>query len=561
MDLAEAQRRIDAVSWYHEFDFPNGLQARSNESVEAHRTLWTFIERELDRVAFTGKTVLDIGCWDGYWSFYVERRGATRVLATDDRSQNWAGSRGLLLARELLGSQIETRLDVSIYQLDVLEETFDVILCLGVYYHLLDPFYAFAQIRRRCHPNTLVLIEGDVSEGLAENAILCDPSNHARPIFLPSISALNKMLKAAYLDVVSQDRMVQLRPESWRRRLKEKIWSGISRRSSKTESVDDGLSSVCRHQRLSPLPATVWPALLRRPLQGRIRLMTRPVAEYTIADWRRLRPIIHFIKSRRYQWIDAVYSRRGARQGNAAELAGMMRGKRALIPIAYNDPQAIEWQSRLLRAFVPDALYLIADNSTDDSAAAHIASLARQQGIPYVRLPAITWTRAYASRSHGLALNWVWRNIVRPGKPEAFGFLDQDLFPTAPDDPFAELAQQDFYGFVRRAGDRWFLWAGFCLFRFEAIKDRPLDFGQDWFKGLDTGGRNWDVLYRAVDLGKLRSPPAEAFPFEPGSVVPEAQFQRFGAWLHEVGVRGNEKLRTEKRRALERMLRPLLEQC
>ena len=35
-----------------------------------------------------------MGCWDGYWSFYAEQRGAARVLATDDASQNWAGSAG-----------------------------------------------------------------------------------------------------------------------------------------------------------------------------------------------------------------------------------------------------------------------------------------------------------------------------------------------------------------------------------------------------------------------------------------------------------------------------------
>ena len=289
--------------------------------------------------------------------------------------------------------------------------------------------------------------------------------------------------------------------------------------------------------------------------------MTKPIAEYTIAEWWRLRPVIHFLKSRRYQAIDADYSRQSARNGTAAELAGIIRGKRVLITIAYNDSQVIEWQARLLRTFLPNVLYVIADNSVNDTAAAHIASLARQRGIPYIRLPLIRWTRAGASRSHGLALNWVWRNIVRPGEPEAFGFLDHDLFPTAPDDPFSELARQDFYGFVRRAGERWFLWAGFCLFRFEAVRDRPLDFGQDWFNGLDTGGGNWNVLYRNFDLGKLRCPSAEEFPFDPDSAAPEAQLQRFDSWLHEVGVRGNEKLRAEKRRALERMLRPLLEKC
>ena len=105
------------------------------------------------------------------------------------------------------------------------------------------------------------------------------------------------------------------------------------------------------------------------------------------------------------------------------------------------------------------------------------------------------------SRSHGIALNWVWHNILRPGSPRAFGFIDDDLFPTAPDDPFAPLDTQDFFGLVRQEGQKWFLWAGYCTFRFDAVKDKPLDFGQDWFIGLDTGGANWSVLYQHVDRG------------------------------------------------------------
>jgi len=85
------QAEIDSVAWYHEFDFGNGHTARSRTpDVAAHRRLWNFIEEGLSRIDFRGKTVLDIGCWDGYWSFYAERHGAASVLATDDLSQNWS---------------------------------------------------------------------------------------------------------------------------------------------------------------------------------------------------------------------------------------------------------------------------------------------------------------------------------------------------------------------------------------------------------------------------------------------------------------------------------------
>src|SRR5262245_385240 len=145
MDRAAAQRMIDNISWYHEIDFGNGLVTSPDSAqLDDHRAIWRFIEQELDKVDFVGKSVLEIGCWDGYWSFYAERRGAKFVLATDDQTQNWAGrNSGLNVAKSLLGSAIETKQDVSVYELAKLGRTFDIVLCLGVYYHLVDPIHAF----------------------------------------------------------------------------------------------------------------------------------------------------------------------------------------------------------------------------------------------------------------------------------------------------------------------------------------------------------------------------------------------------------------------------------
>jgi tRNA (mo5U34)-methyltransferase len=163
----EIQDRIDSINWYHEFSFDNGLIATSKAiDVEHHRKVWSFISSKLDSIEFAAKTVLDIGCWDGYWSFYAEQRGAARVIATDDVEQNWAGDKGLILARELLNSAIEINTNLSVYRLSELQTKFDIILCLGVYYHLIDPFYAFAQIRHCCHDNTIVVFEGDLVSNL-----------------------------------------------------------------------------------------------------------------------------------------------------------------------------------------------------------------------------------------------------------------------------------------------------------------------------------------------------------------------------------------------------------
>src|SRR6476659_1060411 len=142
--MSDIQRRIDSIHWYHEFDFGNGLRAEvKTPDAHSHRALWHFIEKELNKIDFTNKSVLDIGCWDGYWSFYAERRGAKSVLATDDWSQNWkhwTGPPGIHVAKELLGSKVEIDLTRSVYDLAGLNRKFDVILFLGVYYHLHAPF-------------------------------------------------------------------------------------------------------------------------------------------------------------------------------------------------------------------------------------------------------------------------------------------------------------------------------------------------------------------------------------------------------------------------------------
>jgi tRNA (mo5U34)-methyltransferase len=207
---SDIRDRIDRVHWYHEFDFGQGLRAQvKTPDAESHRRLWRFIEGELDKIDFAGKTVLDIGCWDGYWSFYAERRKAARVLATDDSTQNWAGTAGFNLAKELLASKVESDLNTSIYDLgSKFHEKFDIILCLGVFYHLFDPFYAFAQIRHCCHPNTIVILEGDVFFGLVrsdvQSAALYGRNVRQAPRFVPDPDTLRLLINAAYLTIDSE---------------------------------------------------------------------------------------------------------------------------------------------------------------------------------------------------------------------------------------------------------------------------------------------------------------------------------------------------------------------
>jgi hypothetical protein len=287
--------------------------------------------------------------------------------------------------------------------------------------------------------------------------------------------------------------------------------------------------------------------------------MPKSLNEFSAVDWRRLRPLTQAIKSLRYDLIDRTYRRRPAAAGDATAVARSIRGRKVLATIAFSDPNLVLWQTCLLRHYVPNALHVIVDNSTMDETAHEICRVALGAGTAYLRIPANPWSGHAASRSHGIALNWTWQNVIRAGEPEAFGFLDHDIFPTAVDDPFAPLAVQDLYGIVREAGRRWFLWAGFCMFRFAAVKDKALNFGQDWFIGLDTGGGNWRTLYSQIDRTTLRVQPTTLFPFKPGIALTDGPLQWCGTWLHEVGLMGDRRLVAEKRAALAVMLAPHVE--
>jgi hypothetical protein len=261
----------------------------------------------------------------------------------------------------------------------------------------------------------------------------------------------------------------------------------------------------------------------------------RPWSEYSAREWTRLRPLVERYKYAGYQLRMELHLRRPAAVGDLGALRSRIAGRRVLVAIAFNDPGFVERQIALVKRHVADCVHLIADNSTDEAAARRIEATATAAGCAYLRLRAGPWLKPeQGGRSHGLAMTWVWRKLLRPARPAAFGFIDHDIFPTRPTDPFAPLRDHVVAGQVRdRSGgrERWYLWAGFCFFRFEAVERRPLNFSLDWAAGLDSGGANWFSLYRylqpaeVLDLG-VRHEPIE------GAGEVELRLEWIGDWLH-----------------------------
>lgn len=95
-----------------------------------------------------GWSVLDVGAWHGFFSFECERRGADRVLAVDSYAWDRFGMDEFLAARERLGSSVEYR-RADAHELDPDEiGRFDLVLLLGVFYHLRNPLAALERIAR-----------------------------------------------------------------------------------------------------------------------------------------------------------------------------------------------------------------------------------------------------------------------------------------------------------------------------------------------------------------------------------------------------------------------------
>ena len=86
----------------------------------------------------TGKTVLDIGCNGGFYSIEMKRRGADRVLGIDFDENYLAQAR---FAARVTGQEIEFR-QMSVYDLGHLGERFDLVIFMGVLYHLRHPLLA-----------------------------------------------------------------------------------------------------------------------------------------------------------------------------------------------------------------------------------------------------------------------------------------------------------------------------------------------------------------------------------------------------------------------------------
>ncbi|MDO8601459.1 MAG: DUF1698 domain-containing protein [bacterium] len=155
--------------WWHHIDLGYGITTPGHQGDIHHPTgSKNLLENLQIPQNLKGKTVLDIGAWDGFLSFAAERRGADKVMAIDNfyRDQlEHTASRGFEIAKEILASKVEFR-KASVYDLNPEEfGMFDVVIFPGVFYHLRHPLMALDKVYSVCREMLILETHYDPYDG------------------------------------------------------------------------------------------------------------------------------------------------------------------------------------------------------------------------------------------------------------------------------------------------------------------------------------------------------------------------------------------------------------
>jgi tRNA (mo5U34)-methyltransferase len=138
MTTATIEQRIQHLGeWFQNLRL-NGVQTAPNHYLGDYPTVkWRAFAHAIPS-DLNGWSVLDVGCNAGFYSHEMKRRGAARVLGIDSDARYLAQAR---FAAEVAGVDIEFR-QMSVYEVPQLKERFDLVLFLGVFYHLRYPLLA-----------------------------------------------------------------------------------------------------------------------------------------------------------------------------------------------------------------------------------------------------------------------------------------------------------------------------------------------------------------------------------------------------------------------------------
>jgi tRNA (mo5U34)-methyltransferase len=134
----EIQRRVHELGpWFHNLDLRGVMTAPDHFLGDYPSIKWLRFAHAIP-ADLGGKTVLDIGCNAGFYAIEMKRRGAALVVGIDSDPGYLRQAR---FAADICGVELDLR-QMSIYEVSKLGRRFDIVLCMGVFYHLRYPLLA-----------------------------------------------------------------------------------------------------------------------------------------------------------------------------------------------------------------------------------------------------------------------------------------------------------------------------------------------------------------------------------------------------------------------------------
>lgn len=197
--------KSNIINWWHQIKLPSG----TTPGIDVSDYRFSHIKNLIPDLR--NKTVLDIGAWDGYFSFKAEELGACHVLATDHfcwSGNGWGNKLGFDFAKQALNSKVDS-LDIDVP--DILPEVvgkFDIIFMFGVLYHLPSILTSLVNVAS-CVKETLIIETLEDLEIQQDIPLLkfypfdeCynDPTNW----FVPNPKAVKSMLLCAGFKTIKE---------------------------------------------------------------------------------------------------------------------------------------------------------------------------------------------------------------------------------------------------------------------------------------------------------------------------------------------------------------------
>jgi tRNA (mo5U34)-methyltransferase len=174
VDVAE-RVRASVPLWFHTFALAPDLYTPGVARDHRYRL------GVLGEDRFGGKSVLDIGAFDGFYSFLAERRGASRVVAVDNEQYvDWVRARfgvelgggvGFRAISKLIDSRVDYR-RMDALHVGQLGERFDVALCFGILHRVTDPIGLLQALADVLTPGGEIVLETYGSRLPPESAVL-----------------------------------------------------------------------------------------------------------------------------------------------------------------------------------------------------------------------------------------------------------------------------------------------------------------------------------------------------------------------------------------------------